>query len=188
MRREISSADLTPKMWGAIQKVFFDWQFDFEAYADGVITVQAVRQFVKEVLKVPNLFPDQSRASYTGSADFIFAGPIDEHDWKRLEPMASFCMNTTKTPFVNLPKETYNDECEVVLLLRRQDESDDDMLEAAAWLRMAKSCTARIYAVPAYRELSMYQRLMMTNGLTTAHRALSIMFDLPKEKKAKNKP
>jgi hypothetical protein len=125
--------------------------------------------------------------SYVGSADFIFAGPIDERDWKRLEPMASFCMNTTKTPFVNLPKETYNDDCDVTLLLRRDYETDDDMLEAAAWLRMAKSCTARIYAIPSYRELSMYQRLTMTNGLSAAHRALSIMFDLPKEKKAKKK-
>jgi hypothetical protein len=33
----------------------------------------------------------------------------------------------------------------------------------------------------------MYQRLTMTNGLSAAHRALSIMFDLPKEKKAKKK-
>jgi len=167
-----------------IERHFTRWVGDPENHPRH-ITVQALRSFIKEVLKVPNLFPDQSRAGYTGSPDFVFAGPIDEHDWKRLEPMASFCMNTTKTPFVDLPKATYNDDCSVTILLRRPDETDDDMLEAAAWLRMAKSCTARIYAVPAYKELTMYQRLMMTNGLSAAHRGLAIMFDLPKEAKKK---
>lgn len=173
---------LTPRTRAAILKHYTRWLGDPESRPQYVTP-----EGLKELMKVPNLFPDQSRQNYTGSEDFIFAAPIDEHDWKRLEEMASFSMNTTKTPFVNLPKASYNDDCGVTVLLRREYESDDDMLEAAAWLRMAKSNTDRIYAIGSYRELSMYDRLMKTAGITAAHRKLSIMFDLPKEKKGKKK-
>lgn len=136
---------------------------------------------------MPNLFPDQSREHYTGSEDFVFAAPIDEESWKQLEGAASFSMNTSKTPFVNLDKGMFNDDCGVTLLLRRDYESDDDMLEAAAWLRMAKNCQARIYAVGSYRTITLHEQLIRTNGLSNAHRRLSIMFDLPKEPKRKKK-
>lgn len=187
MRGLVDLDKLTPRMKARVRKYFFRLIDHEEANlgADGFITEQALERFVKEELKVPNLFPDQSRSSYTGSADFIFASPIQERDWKELEPMASFCMNTTKTPYAALPKGSYNADCDVTILLRRDYETDDDMLEAAAWLRMAKNVTARIYAVGSYRELSMYERLMKTAGVTAAHRALSIMYDLPRPAKKK---
>lgn len=187
MRDMVLMDELTPRMVTAIHKQYWlDWENpDQPRKPPKSISVQALSVFVKEVMKVPNLFPDQSRASYTGSADFIFASPIQEQDWKQLEPMASFCMNTTKTPFVHLPKGSYNADCDVTILLRRDYETDDDMLEAAAWLRMAKNVTSRIYACGSYRELSMYERLMKTAGVTAAHRALSIMYDLPRPAKKK---
>ena len=187
MRGLVSLDQLTPRMAAHVRRYFFRL-IDYEEAnrgLDGYITEQALERFIREELKVPNLFPDQSRTSYTGSADFIFASPIQEQDWKQLEPMASFCMNTTKTPFVHLPKGSYNADCDVTILLRRDYETDDDMLEAAAWLRMAKNVTSRIYACGSYRELSMYERLMKTAGVTAAHRALSIMYDLPRAPKKK---
>lgn len=186
MRDMVLLSELTPRMQAWVHRYYTRWSGSPDS-RPAQITIQGLAGFIKEVLKVPNLFPDQSRTTYTGSEDFIFAAPVDEHDWKRMLEMASFSMNTTKTPFVNLPKETFNDDCGVTLLLRRADESDDDMLEAAAWLRMAKNNTDRIYAIGSYRELSMYDRLMKTTGLSAAHRKLSIMFDLPKEKKPPKK-
>lgn len=182
MRDMVWLAELTPAMQQAVHLMYSRWARDPDD-RPAKITVQALKSFVKEVVKVPNLFPDQSREHYEGSEDFVFGAPIDVQSWARLHTMAAFCMNTSKTPYVNLPKETYNDECGVTLLLRSEDESDDDMLEAAAWLRMAKDCTARIYAVGSYREMGLYDQLSKTMGLSNAHRRLSIMFDLPKEKK-----
>lgn len=187
MRELICLDDLTPRMKARITKYFVWWMGNPDSRPK-FVTQQGLQQFLQEVVKVPNLFPDQSRANYTGSADFIFASPVQERDWKQLEELASFCMNNTKTPFTTLPKGTYNADCEVTLLLRRDYETDDDMLEAAAWLRMVKNNTSRIYAIGSYKELSMYERLMKTAGIKPEHRALSIMYDLPKPPKKAKKP
>jgi hypothetical protein len=53
------------------------------------------------------------------------------------------------------------------------------MLEAAAWLRVIENNRDRIYAVPWYKTMDLTTALTKTIG---APRALSVMFDLPKEK------
>lgn len=130
---------------------------------------------------MPNLFPDMSRTTYEGSDDFIYGAPIDETVWKKLCEMAKETGNNS-VPFVRLPKEATNTDFGVTVLLRNGDRSDDDMLEAAAWLRVIENNRDRIYAVPWYKTMDLHTALIKTIG---APRALSVMFDLPKEDKAK---
>ena len=124
---------------------------------------------------MPNLFPDMSRETYKGSDDFIYGAPIDETVWKKLCEMAA--MTANDVPFFKLPKEVTNTDFGITVLLRNGDRSDDDMLEAAAWLRVVENNRDRIYAVPWYKTMDLHTALTKTIG---APRALSVMFDLPK--------
>lgn len=128
---------------------------------------------------MPNLFPDMSRETYKGSDDFIFGAPIDETVWKKLCEM-SHTTGNNGTPFYRLPKEVTNTDFGITVLLRNGDRTDDDMLEAAAWLRVIENNRDRIYAVPWYKTMDLQTALIKTIG---APRALSVMFDLPKPDK-----
>ena len=128
-------------------------------------------------ITMPNLFPDMSRPTYVGSDDFIYGAPIDEKVWKKLCEMASLTGNND-VPFYKLPKGVTNTDVGITLLLRNGDRSDDDMLEAAAWLRVIENNRDRIYAVPWYKTMDLHTALTKTVG---APRELSVMFDLPKE-------
>ena len=140
--------------------------------------VQVIFKYRLRGMKMPNLFPDMSRETYKGSDDFIYGAPIDETVWKRLCEMAS--MTANDTPYFRLPKEVTNTDFGITVLLRNGDRSDDDMLEAAAWLRVIENNRDRIYAVPWYKTMDLTTALTKTIG---APRALSVMFDLPKQEK-----
>lgn len=132
---------------------------------------------LKEMRVLPNLFPDMSRPNYQGSDDFIFGAPIDETVWKKLCEMSNLTGNND-VPYYRLPKEVTNTEFGITVLLRNGDRTDNDMLEAAAWLRVIENNRDRIYAVPWYKTMDLHTALVKTIG---APRALSVMFDLPRE-------
>ena len=118
---------------------------------------------------MPNLFPDMSRENYEGSEDFIFGAPIQEADWRLLYQNAMKSKNGVRF-YTDRPSK-------ITILLRESHHSDDDMLEAGAWLRMLLGDKNRMYAVESFREMSLTNRMLKTIG---APRHLSVMYDLPK--------
>lgn len=174
MRRHVPLDYFTEATREELERVYgiYDHQ---EPYTH--ITAQALLIWLKENLKMPNLFPDMEKKQYDGSEDFIFGAPIHQDVWKKIGELSK--LTPDGVPYFQLPKEVTNTDFNVTVLLQHGDRNDDDMLDAAAWLRMVENCRDRIYAVPWYRTMDLPTQLNKTIG---APRRLSIMFDLPKEK------
>ena len=126
---------------------------------------------------MPNLYPDMSRDKYEGSDSFIYAAPIEKHDWERLLRTAQMTTETgVKWEIIN----QIGSGDSFAILLRDTHHTDDLMLETAAWLRFTISFQGVIYAVPGKSGIPFSDVVACTAG---APRHLCKMFDLPKEEK-----
>lgn len=95
---------------------------------------------------MPNLFPDMSREQFKDSENFIFAAPIMVEHWVRID---SVCRTNDRTPNgVHWVKYHEGDGKSFIMLMRRPEHTDDDMKEAAAYLRLFENRTEIIYALP----------------------------------------
>jgi hypothetical protein len=89
-----------------------------------------------------NLYPDMSRKAYEANDTFIFAAPIPPPTWEWLRAKAT--RKTGDDVEYLLPKDLPGME-DVVIIFRQARHSDEDMLTAAAHIRVVEQCTNRVY-------------------------------------------
>ena len=87
------------------------------------------------------LFPDMTRKQHEAQ-EFCFADPCTLPEWNKLKAEASHTEGYL--PFCYKPD---GDEI-VCIILRGPDDTDDDCLTTAAWIRMVREFTGMIYALP----------------------------------------
>lgn len=119
---------------------------------------------------MPNLYPDMSRDQYEDSDDFVYAAPIPEEHWLKL------AANSMGTP--SGARFFVDPAAKVAILLRERYHSDDDMLEAGAFVRITLDCRHRMYAAPSCKNMDLSDVVLKTIG---APRRLAVMYDLPKQ-------
>jgi hypothetical protein len=106
------------------------------------------------------LYPDMGRDRYHANETFIFAAPISLHEWEQANAMATRLKSQTPGGLRYL---TIRDNMDVdggasvyamrnegineVCILLREDHTDDECLDAAAWIRTVIQWTGLIYAV-----------------------------------------
>lgn len=92
------------------------------------------------------LFPDMSRTTYDGSETFVFAAPCLRDEWHRLLRHPQAINDGTRLPFVLLQGGSKEDH--VCIILRRDETTDDECVETAAWVRIAyENFNGMIYAM-----------------------------------------
>ena len=115
-----------------------------------------------------HLYPNMLKEQYTGSEDYIYAAPIPRDEWERLR-YHSHTTGTTARP--HWIRTSYNHMSHVTfappyvtLILREPQHTDDQMLEAAAWLRITLGSQDRMYVVPYTNSVVMAEAAAMTAG------------------------
>lgn len=117
-----------------------------------------------------NLYPDMSRQAYTGNDTFVFAAPIPKMTWSFIYAMP--LNNTVELEDGKIVIWRMVDDA--IVMLRDGSHTDDDMLTAAARIRMVERKTNMIYAAPA-GNLTQNELINRTAG---APRKLCKMLDI----------
>jgi len=89
----------------------------------------------KEVTKERNrllLYPDMSRTTYDGSETFVFAAPCSDDEWNKLLRHPNCLNDGTHLPYLT----SGEGEDQVCIILRRHENTDDECVETAAWIRV----------------------------------------------------
>ncbi|MCK5318588.1 MAG: hypothetical protein KAJ55_11760 [Anaerolineales bacterium] len=118
-----------------------------------------------------HLFPDMSVKQYDGSEDFIFAAPIARDEWDAMHHH-SYITEDKKYRWIRREFQQIQQgdapQPFVTIILRLPHHSDNQMLEAAAWLRITLECQDRIYAVPFWESpnasLNLTEAMVKTTG------------------------
>lgn len=97
---------------------------------------------------MPNLFPNMEVQQYKGSDDFIFAAPLEPEVWTAVLRKSVRLADRTIEARYWRTTNTWNDK-PIVVLLRGSHHTDDEMLQAGAWLRMVDGISDRIYCTPS---------------------------------------
>lgn len=87
------------------------------------------------------LFPDISRSQHEAQ-EFCFAAPCAEVEWRQIHGHCA--LNSGYLPY-HIARE---DDEEVAIVLRSDQDTDEDCLATGAYLRMVKEFTGMIYALP----------------------------------------
>ena len=92
-----------------------------------------------------HLFPDMTVKQYDGSEDFIFAAPIAKAEWDAMHHH-SYITEDKKYRWIRREFHQFKPEANsppfITIILRQPHHSDNQMLEAAAWLRITLECLA----------------------------------------------
>ena len=124
-----------------------------------------------------HLFPDMTVKQYDGSEDFIFAAPISHIEWKELLHH-SYITEDKKYRWIRREYQQIRVEPNqppfITLILQEPHHTQEQMIEAAAWLRITLECQDRIYAVPFYQSIDLTQAMVKSSG---APRHLSVAID-----------
>lgn len=115
-----------------------------------------------------NVYPDMSRKQYTGNDTFVFAAPIPEPTWRFIHAIPGVQRTGDGVAYVTIPDE------DVIVIMREKHHTDEDMLTAAAHIRVVDQETKMIYACPA-GNLTQTQIINRTAG---APRALCKMLTI----------
>lgn len=127
-----------------------------------------------------NLFPDMTKEQYNGREDFIFAAPINRKTWLELFKERADMKTQNGAHFLSLSTISLLTDSPTVIILRESCHSDQDMIEAGAWIRMTLGFTGRIYCVPCNPGPQDTGTLLAT--AMGAPRELCVMFTLIVEK------
>lgn len=90
------------------------------------------------------LFPDMRKERHEAQ-EFVFASPCTYAEWFKLKGRCGFRWGDKQYLPYTLVKEG---EERIAIICRSPDDSDDDCLVTAAYLRMVGEFTGMIYALP----------------------------------------
>lgn len=90
------------------------------------------------------LFPDMRKERHEAQ-EFVFAAPCTYAEWAKLKSQCKFHWDDKQYLPYTLVKE---DDEQIAIICRSQEDSDDDCLVTAAYLRMVVEFTGMIYALP----------------------------------------
>lgn len=92
------------------------------------------------------LFPDMSRTTYNGSETFVFAAPCTRNEYYQILRHPQATDDGVRLPFVLLQGGDKDDH--VCIILRRDETTDDECVETAAWIRIVhENFNGMIYAM-----------------------------------------
>lgn len=111
-------------------------------YNEAIRAIECVLAAHKEDYML--LYPDMSRTNYDGSETFVFAAPCTKDEWYKLLRHGGCINNGTQLPYF-LSNEKEDPVC---IILRREESTDDECVETAAWIRVAvEGFNGMIYAM-----------------------------------------
>lgn len=94
------------------------------------------------------IIPDRNKES---QEDFIWALPVEHVKWNKWYDLSKQfkCVTPTAHGGVRYMNRMEGKDVKTVVLLPTDQQSDDDVLTSAAWLRMIKQLSCRIYVIRA---------------------------------------
>ncbi len=97
----------------------------------------------EEEANVTLIIPDRNKPS---QEDFVWALPVDTVKWKKWYELSRHYKTTTPMN-VRYMSRVEGKEVKTIVLLPTDRQTDDDAMTAAAWLRMVKKFSCRIYVI-----------------------------------------
>jgi hypothetical protein len=111
------------------------------------------------------LIPDRNKES---QEDFIWALPVEHMKWKKWYELSKK-FKTTTPMHVRYMTRMEDKQIKTIVLLPTEQQTDDDAKTAAAWLRMVKQLSCRIYVIRAKGEyaqpMSKYELINAVMGI-----------------------
>lgn len=91
------------------------------------------------------MYPDMSRTTYDGSETFVFAAPCTRDEWYQLLRDPRAVNDGIRLPYI-VSGDSMEEEI-VCVILRRDESTDEECVETAAWIRVTQeNFNGMIYA------------------------------------------